>query len=181
MLKETIGFEDFDGKHVIEDFYFNLTVAELTEWELTTEGGVKAVIDEIIANPQATKVLPLFKELVSKSVGRRVGRRFEKSDEITSDFIHSGAYSTFFMRLLSDAEYAAKFCSGIMPSTEQLEAYVAVEDVQLPAEIPPKKYTTEELLKLTDVEFDQAVGTDPKTWTQQQLVAAMQRRNNRAA
>ena len=37
MLKKTISYTDYDGNQRTEDFYFNLSKAEITEMELSME------------------------------------------------------------------------------------------------------------------------------------------------
>ena len=49
MLKKTISYTDYDGNQRTEDFYFNLSKAEITEMELSMEGGMRAYIQRIIA------------------------------------------------------------------------------------------------------------------------------------
>lgn len=39
MLKKTIAYTDYNGTTRKEDFYFNLTQAEVTELEVSVEGG----------------------------------------------------------------------------------------------------------------------------------------------
>ena len=41
MLKKTITYVDYNGTERTEDFYFNLTKAEILEMELSTEGGMQ--------------------------------------------------------------------------------------------------------------------------------------------
>ena len=41
MYIKTIEYKDYDGNMRKEDFYFNYNIAELTEMDLTTEGGFK--------------------------------------------------------------------------------------------------------------------------------------------
>ena len=48
MLKRTIKYEDYNGVEREEDFYFNLTKAELTEMELSQKGGLAEMIQGII-------------------------------------------------------------------------------------------------------------------------------------
>ena len=38
MLKKTMTYEDYNGVPRTEDFYFNLTPAEVTEMELSVDG-----------------------------------------------------------------------------------------------------------------------------------------------
>ena len=42
MYKKTITYEDFDGNKRTEDFYFNLTTAEVAKMEMGVTGGYSA-------------------------------------------------------------------------------------------------------------------------------------------
>ena len=44
MLKKTIAYIDYNGTTRKEDFYFNLTQAEVTELEVSVEGGLVEMI-----------------------------------------------------------------------------------------------------------------------------------------
>ena len=44
MFKKPITWTDYDGKEITEDFYFNLTRAEVMEMELGTEGGLEQLL-----------------------------------------------------------------------------------------------------------------------------------------
>ena len=48
MLKETIKYTDFNGVEREEDFYFNLTKAEITEMEMSVDGGLVERINKIV-------------------------------------------------------------------------------------------------------------------------------------
>ncbi|MFQ7854956.1 MAG: hypothetical protein ACLRIS_07370 [Flavonifractor plautii] len=45
MLKKTMTYEDYNGVPRTEDFYFNLTPAEVTEMELSVDGGLVEMIN----------------------------------------------------------------------------------------------------------------------------------------
>ncbi len=49
MLKKTITYTDYNGTTRKEDFYFNLTQAEVTELEVSVEGGLVEQINRIVA------------------------------------------------------------------------------------------------------------------------------------
>ena len=49
MIKKTITYSDFNGNERTEDFYFNLTKAEITKMELSTKGGLAEMIQRIVA------------------------------------------------------------------------------------------------------------------------------------
>ena len=46
MLKKTHTYYDFDGQQRTEDFYFNLTEAELTELEYSMNGGLSQLLEK---------------------------------------------------------------------------------------------------------------------------------------
>lgn len=121
MLKKRMKYIDFDGNEREEDFYFNLTKAEIAEMDLTTEGGMIAMLNRIIAAQDVPSLVAVFKELIAKSYGIKSpdGRRFMKSPEIFADFAQTEAYSNLFMELAFDAEAAAAFVNGIAPEVKE--------------------------------------------------------------
>lgn len=117
MLKKTIEYTDYNGTVRKEDFYFNLTKAEVTEMELSKNGGLSEHINRIVASKDSPEIINLFKEIIAKSYGVKSldGKRFIKSEEILNEFIQTEAYSELFMELAFDAEKAAAFVNGITP------------------------------------------------------------------
>ena len=117
MLKKTIKYTDYDGNEREEDFYFNLSKAEVTEMELSKEGGMSEYIKKISATQNAPELIKLFKEIITKSYGEKSldGKRFIKNKELTEAFIQTEAYSELFVELASNADEAVKFINGIMP------------------------------------------------------------------
>lgn len=117
MYKVHEKYTDYNGVEREEDFYFNLTEAEITEMELTTEGGLSAMLNRIIAAKDSTKLIAVFKDLLLKSYGQKSpdGRRFIKNQELTTDFVETPAYSQIYMRLASDDKSATEFVNNIIP------------------------------------------------------------------
>ena len=117
MLKKTIKYTDYDGNEREEDFYFNLSKAEVTEMELSKEGGMSEYIKKISAAQNAPELIKLFKEIITKSYGEKSldGKRFIKNKELTEAFTQTEAYSELFIELASNADEAVKFINGIMP------------------------------------------------------------------
>lgn len=118
MLKKTITYTDFNGKQRTEDFYFNLTKAEVAEMEATVDGGFSTMLGKIVASNDPKRIVETFKDLVLKAYGEKSddGRRFMKNPEIKQAFAETEAYSEIFMDLAMNAEAAADFVNGIMPS-----------------------------------------------------------------
>lgn len=118
MLKKTITYTDYNGVERTENFYFNLTKAEIMEMELSAAGGLAETIQRIIDAQDAPAIIKIFKELVLKAYGEKSpdGKRFIKSDEIAAAFSQTEAYSILFMELATDSDAAAKFVNGIIPA-----------------------------------------------------------------
>lgn len=118
MLKKTITYHDYNDVERTEDFYFNLSKAELLEMELGTSGGLAEMIKKIVAAQDAPSIIKVFKELVLKAYGEKSpdGKRFIKSPELSEAFSQTEAYSQLFMALATDDKQAAEFVNGIVPS-----------------------------------------------------------------
>lgn len=123
MLKKTIKYTDYNGIEREEDFYFNLSKAEVAEMELSVAGGLVKKIEKIVENEDGGQIVRLFKEIILDSFGVKSedGRRFIKSEELSIEFSQTEAYSVLFVELASDAEAAAAFVNGIVPQFEEEE------------------------------------------------------------
>lgn len=120
MLKKTITYEDYNGVQRTEDFYFNLTKVECMELEYeTVEGGsLSESINTLIEAKDMGTVIKTIKQIVLTAYGVKSpdGKRFIKSDELRDAFEQSPAFEEVYWELVSDAEKAADFISGIVPS-----------------------------------------------------------------
>ena len=117
MLKKTITYTDYNGTERTEDFFFNLSQAEVMEMELSTEGGLGEMIRRIVAAQDTAAIIKVFKEILLKAYGEKSadGKRFVKSEALSTAFSQTEAYSQLFMTLATDADEAAAFVNGIAP------------------------------------------------------------------
>lgn len=117
MLKKAITYTDYNGVERKEDFYFNLSKAEVMEMELGTEGGLSDMIQKIVAAQDIPSIAKIFKDLILKAYGEKSadGKRFIKNPELSEAFSQTEAYSELFMGLATNPEEAATFVNGIMP------------------------------------------------------------------
>lgn len=117
MLKETITYTDFNGIERKEDFYFNLTRADLYEMEMTTEGGLSERLQRIVDAKDIPAMIRFYKELLLQSYGIKSddGRRHIKSPEISAAFTQTEAYSIIFTRLIEDPNAGPAFVNAILP------------------------------------------------------------------
>ena len=120
MLKKTITYIDYNGTERKEDFYFNLSKAEIMEMEMGTTGGMVEMINKIVAAQDAPAIIDMFKKMILKAYDEKSadGKRFIKSKELSEAFSQTEAYSQLFMELATDADAASKFVNGIVPAQE---------------------------------------------------------------
>ena len=122
MIKKTVTYTDYNGVERTENFYFNLSEAEVMEMEMSTEGGMAEAIQKVVDAKDAPAIIRVFKDLVLKAYGVKSddGRRFMKTKpdgtRYADDFKETEAYSQIFMELATDADAAAKFVNGIVPT-----------------------------------------------------------------
>lgn len=117
MYKETIPYTDYSDNQRTEDFYFNLTEAECLEMEMSTDGGMEQYLKRIIAAQDMPTIIATFKNIILKSYGEKSpdGKRFIKSEELSTAFSQTEAYSKLFVKLSTNSEAASKFINGIIP------------------------------------------------------------------
>jgi hypothetical protein len=124
-------YTDYNGIERTEDHYFNLTKAEITEMEMSISGGLAEMIKRVVAAQDQPAIIKIFKELILKAYGIKSpdGKRFIKSEELSTEFSQTEAYSQLFMELATDADAAAKFINGIVPSdmAKQVEGQMALQ------------------------------------------------------
>ena len=87
MLKKTMTYTDFEGVTRTEDFYFNLTQAEVAEMEMSVDGGLTKLINRITAAKEGRQIINLFKDFVLRA-----------------------------MELATDSKFAAEFVAGVIPT-----------------------------------------------------------------
>lgn len=138
MITRIVEYTDYDGNKRKEKFYFNLTQFEATEIAMEMPDGVIEEIEEgeeqrVTAMHLTEKlgkkgVLDFIKNIVLKSYGVKSpdGKRFIKSEELSTEFSQTPAFSSFMMRLMTDDMEASKFISGVIPA--ELAAQIQSEN-----------------------------------------------------
>ena len=129
MLKKTITYTDYNGVEHTDDFYFNLTKAELADMQMSENEGFDQKLKNIIEAKDNKSIYEIFKQFVHKSYGEKSldGKRFMKVDPVTGAplyiaFTETEAYSVLLLELVQSDESMAAFINGIMPKdiSEQL-------------------------------------------------------------
>lgn len=120
MIRKTITYMDYDGNERKEDFYFNLSRAELMEMEMGTTGGMKRFLDKIVEAQDSRRIIEVFKDIILRSYGEKSpdGKVFEKvrdGKKLADQFAQTEAYSELFMELATNDKAASLFINGIIP------------------------------------------------------------------
>lgn len=171
-VKRPIRFLDLDGNPVEEDWYFLLDMADVAEMNLVHDHeDVEEYLISIIKNKDSKRWVSIMKELIFASVGKREGNAFVKDSDITREFSRGGAYRQLFSELIDSPDAGASFFEQMMPDSVRRRA----------AEEQKKAHSKEDLLAMTDEEFDRIVGTDLREMTKEQQTIAFQRRVGKAA
>ena len=124
MLVKRISYTDYNGNQRSEDFYFNLNKGEIFNLQFGTEGGLDKAIQKIIQTEDTPKIVKIFQDIILNAYGVKSddGRRFIKSEELSTEFKQTEAYSELLMELVSDEKKAADFINALMPKDLAEEA-----------------------------------------------------------
>lgn len=124
MLKRPITFNNYEGEEVTQDWYFNLTQAEILEINTSIKGGLVNRLQYAIKEEDSYTVMNLLRLVVLKSVGEKTadGAHFVKFKiidgvkvAIADLFECTPAYSALFLELISGDDAADKFIRGVIP------------------------------------------------------------------
>lgn len=138
MIKKTITYTDYEGQKKTEDFWFNLSQAELNEMDVES-GGMQKKFDMLTKTQDPKEIMAVFKDIIVRAYGERSsdGTRFRKFDSngyrLAYDFIQTEAYSELFIDLFNDANNVVDFMIGILPQNVQAEARKIASEQVLPA------------------------------------------------
>lgn len=120
MLKKTMTYVNFDGIEITEDFYFNLTKAEVVFYETKVDGGLSSHFEKIVKSKNNPEIIQLFQEFVDMTYGEKSpdGKKFLKSKDILANFKATEAYSDLIMEMFTNPTFASEFVEKVLPKAE---------------------------------------------------------------
>ena len=125
MLKKTVTYIDYNGTERTEDFYFNMNQVEAIELEYGAIPGKRLtdMLVEMSNTSDAVTIITLLKEFLLKTYGEKSpdGNQFVKNKDIRDAFEQSPAFPKIYLELATNAEYAAEFITGVIPSEVRAE------------------------------------------------------------
>lgn len=117
MLTKKMTYTDLNGVERTEEAMFGLRKSELLEMELSSYGGMTGMLQKIIEEKDQLKLVALFKKIIFKAYGEKSsdGRRFIKSEELSTAFSQTAMYDELYTELVTNTQAAIDFVIGIMP------------------------------------------------------------------
>lgn len=208
MLIRPITYTDLDGTEVTENFHFNLTLSEVAELETDMPGGFSEYLLKVVTRKDAKSLLAAYKKIIAFAYGERSddGRYFLKEDKggysLGRLFLQHPAYNALFLEMMgedSDDEAFMTFLTGCLPKdvVEKLPSTADIPELLEKRRNPSASmtsvsqketeektaidYTRDQLLAMSDEEFDKVAGTEPLKMAESVLQVAFQRRNQKKA
>lgn len=121
MLKKTITYVDYLGTTRTEDYYFNLSSTELSDMQMSVDGGLKNMLDKMVRAKDNKEIYNTFVKIVLASYGEVSpdGKYFLKKDaeghNLSDMFRQSLAYDAIMDEICQNETTIAEFCKGIIP------------------------------------------------------------------
>lgn len=117
MYKHSITYKDFDGNDRTETLYFNMTSNDLSELQLSKDGGMAEYWQKIIDANDGGLIMDAFKQLILAAYGEKSddGRYFMKNDEIRNRFKCSAAFDAYMNELADNEALLQEFADNIIP------------------------------------------------------------------
>lgn len=86
-------------------------------------------LEKIVKAQTKEELIKWFKLIILKAYGEKSedGRRFIKSEELSTAFSQTGAYEKLYMELVSDEQKASEFINAIVPEFTEEELAAASE------------------------------------------------------
>lgn len=139
MLKKNITYTNFEGAPVTEEFCFHMMESDFVDLDFKYEeyGGLreylKSLIKDIQEKGESAPKRPMYeflKEVIALSVGKKVGTRFDRSQDAKDRFFQTGAYSKFIVDMLSDPNGIADFFEAITPDVPDEKRQEAIKQLR---------------------------------------------------
>lgn len=153
MLKLTLEYVDFDGQKKVKDLFFNISLKTLVEKEMRSDGTWFETLNAISeANKKneasGDQIMDKFHEIIGLAYGVRTEEDgeiyFRQSLARFENFEATAAYDAFFMKICTDANYAATFINAVLPQELLNAAKAQALKEAAAAEVPVVEIPTQQ-------------------------------------
>lgn len=121
MIKKTVTFKDFLGTERTKDLYFNLTRTELSDMQMSVEGGLDKKLKAMVDGVDSKEIYNTFVDIVLAAYGELSpdGIYHIKEDDdghkLYKKFKQSLAYEALMDEICQSTDTMAEFINGIVP------------------------------------------------------------------
>lgn len=117
MLIKRIGYDTYNGDHLEENFYFNLTKTEAMTLQVSKAGGFEQYLKNIIDAHSGKEIMDTVRNIILLAYGEKSpdGKHLMKSEEIRRNFECSPAYDVLFTELVLDDKKMSEFVNALLP------------------------------------------------------------------
>lgn len=133
MLKKTVTYTDYLGNVRKEDLYFNLSKTELSDMQMSVDGGYNLQLQKIMDAANNKEIYNNFVNIVLKAYGELSpdGKYHLKEDDeghkLYKKFRQSPAYDALMDEICQNETTIAEFCKGILPKNLQADGPAEVK------------------------------------------------------
>lgn len=167
MIEKQITYKNrFDpSEEITETYWFDVSPSEIASLKVTHKQDIPAYFRRIQNAGSTEELVKFYRELIELGVGLRVGNRLDKSPEVRRDFVETGAYDALFMELIMSPDQGVGWINQMFPQ-DLIEQY---------AEKKGDDYSDDELMSMTNAEFDRVAGPK-KNRSKRMVMIAMKRK-----
>ena len=129
MFKHNIEYVDFNGNERNEDFYFHLSIPEVTRLEARFGAPVDVYIKTLVENQELAEMLNFLEDIILTSYGRKTtdGKSFIKNQQLRTEFEYSQAYAELFEEMILNPELVKRFGEGVSETAKHRQKKNTVE------------------------------------------------------
>lgn len=148
MFTEKISYTDLNGEEQTKTLYFNISKSELVKENMAVAGTLQKHLERISEAKDLPELGKAFNGFIRLAYGEIApdGQGFikrvpDKNAEggqrwLFDYFEQTPAYDAFYMKLMTDNKYAAKFIQAILPKDMIDQARAQIEEIAGPGQNP---------------------------------------------
>lgn len=126
MKNIVITYTDYNGNERTDEFWFNISKAELVLMEMRAPGGdLESYLSAISSTSDTNELANFFEEIIRMSYGvKTAGGGFDKNPTHFEKFKQSAAYNEILFKFITDTDFAIDFVNGTVEQNLEKQAVI---------------------------------------------------------
>lgn len=126
MKNIVITYTDYNGNERTDEFWFNISKAELVLMEMRSPGGdLESYLTAISSTSDTNELANFFEEIIRMSYGvKTAGGGFDKNPAHFEKFKQSAAYNEILFKFITDTDFAIDFVNGTVEQNLEKQAVI---------------------------------------------------------